>query len=438
MPMTDPKKFHLAWFTNFAADEWAQPLSAAGGKPWDGEFYVEFARMLERACFDYIMLEDTLMVPEAYGGDTRNALENAIQVPKHDPVPMCAVMGAATSNVGVVATMSTLGYTPFLLARLSATVDHLAGGRFGWNIVTSGEDLAAQQFGLERLHEHDLRYDMADEFMDVVNQLFASWAPDAITLDRKTGVYADPRKVNPIHFKGKYFSSRGPLTTAPPPQGRPAYIQAGGSPRGRDFAAKHADSIIATANGIPAMKAFRDDIRARAAKHGRNPDDIKVLYLFAPILGETEEDAIRRMEREQATQRHIDFVLGLYSGITDLDLSEFDLDKPLPHLTTNGESTSLAKFAQFGSGKTLRQCIIEGGTGTSLHACGTPDQVADIMINAIEEIGGDGFLIRNPYYLINRRYILEVTEGLVPALQRRGAVRSEYTRPTLRETLLEF
>lgn len=435
--MTFPR-FHLAWFTNFALDEWTAPLSSAGGSPWTGDFYVEMAKTLERACFDYIILEDTLMVPEAYGGTSERALRGGIQAPKHDPAPLAALMGARTSRIGIVATLSTLGYPPFLLARLCATLDHIARGRFGWNIVTSGEDHAAQNFGLDKLHEHDLRYDMADEFMDVVNQLFGSWAPGAVVMDRATGTYADFAKVRPIDFKGRYFKSRGPLNTAPMPQGRPAYIQAGGSPRGRDFAAKHADSIIATAPGIPAMKAFRDDVRARAAKFGRNPDDIKVLFLFSPVMGETEAEARALNERGSSTQTFVDRTLGLYSGITDIDLSRFDLDKPLPHMTTNGESTALAKFAQWGTGKTLRQLIKEGGKGGCVEAIGTPDQVADQMAAIMQEVGGDGFLMRHPFGLINRRYIAEVADGLVPALQRRGLVRSRYTRPTLRDTLLEF
>jgi len=432
------RKFHLAWFTNFVVDEWLEPMSAAGGHPWDGEFFVDFAKTLERACFDYIMLEDTLMLSESYGGSTKHYLKNAIQVPKHDPAPLAALMGSQTSNIGVVATMSTLGYPPFLLARLSSTIDHIARGRFGWNIVTSGENAAAQNFGLDELPPHDLRYEMADEFMDVVNGLFDSWEPDSIVMDRKTGTYADHTKVRPIHFKGKYYKVRGPLNTAPSPQGRPFYVQAGGSPRGRDFAAKHADSIIASANGVAAMKEFRDDVRARAKKFGRNPDDIKVLFLFAPVMGETEEEAFAKRDRGFSSQRFADRALGLYSGITDIDLSQFDLDKPLPHLTTNGESTSLAKFAQFGSGKTLRQCIREGGSGSSVEVTGTPEQVADKMIDIMNEVGGDGFLMKMPFHNINRRYILEVCEGLVPALQKRGAVRTEYTKSTLRETSREF
>jgi long-chain alkane monooxygenase len=432
------RKFHLAWFTNFTADEWLDPLSAAGGQPWTGEFFVDFAKSLERACFDYIMLEDTLMLSEAYGGSTEHYLKHAIQVPKHDPAPLAALMGSNTTRLGVVATMSTLGYPPFLLARLSATIDHLTRGRFGWNIVTSGEDHAAQNFGLDKLHEHDLRYDMADEYMDLVNQLFGSWDPDAVVMDRETGTYADFTKVRPINFKGKYFKCRGPLNTAPSPQGRPTYVQAGGSHRGRDFAAKHADSIIVQVGGIKAMKQFRDDVRGRAKKFGRNPDDIKVLYLFAPVMGETEEEAQNKNLRGISSQRFIDRVLGLYGGITDIDFSKFDLDKPLPELTTNGEASSLAKFIQYGSGKTLRQCVIEGGTGACLDAVGTPEQIADKMAEVMEEVGGDGFLLKMPFHQINRRYINEVTDGLVPALQKRGLVRTEYTKPTLRETLREF
>jgi len=432
------RKFHLAWFTNFAADEWLEPFSSAGGSPWTGEFYIDMAQALERACFDYIILEDTLMLPEAYGESSEAYLKGAIQIPKHDPAPLAAAIGMQTKHLGIVATLSTLGYPPFLLARLCTTIDHMARGRFGWNIVTSGEDGAAQNFGLDKLPPHDLRYEMADEYMDLVNQLFASWDPDAIVLDRAKDTYADSTKVRPIHFEGKYFKSRGPLNTAPSPQGRPAYIQAGGSDKGRDFAAKHADSIIAGANGIKAMKEFRDDVRRRAEKFGRNPDDIKVLFLFAPVLGETEEEAKAKNERGLAEPRNQIRRLALVSGITDLDLSKYDWDKPLPELTTNGETTSLKRFAQFGSGKTLRQVVREGIKGSCVDVVGTPDQAAERMGEIMDEVGGDGFLLKAPFHAIDRRYILEITEGLVPALQRRGLVRTRYTKKTLRETLLEF
>jgi FMN-dependent oxidoreductase (nitrilotriacetate monooxygenase family) len=434
-----PKKFHLGWFTNFGADEWNDPMASGGGSPWDGEFYIEFAKALERACFDYLMLEDTLMVSESYGGSSRLSLKGANQVPKHDPLPLASAIATHTRHLGIVATMSTLAYPPFLLARASSTIDSLSRGRFGWNIVTSGEDLAAQNFGLEKLPEHDLRYDMADEYMEVVNRLFASWEPDAVVMDRATSTYADHTKVKPIDFKGRWYSCRGPLNTVPSPQGRPAYIQAGGSSKGRDFAAKHADSIVSTAQGTQAMKEFRDDVRARAAKFGRNPDDIKLLWLFSPVMGATEAEAWIVNEREMSHDRFIDRRLALMSAITDIDFAQFPMDEPLPAgLTTNGETHSLKRFAQEGSGKTLRQLVMDSGKSGCVDSVGTPEQVAAQMGEIMAEVGGDGFLLLNPSQRNTRRYIAEVTDGLIPALQRRGLVRTEYTKKTLRETLLEF
>ncbi len=431
------KRFHLGWFTNFAADEWNEPF-ANGGKPWNGKFYVEFAQALERACFDYIMLEDTLMLSEAYGGTTEAYLKNAIMVPKHDPAPLAAMIAGATKHLGVVATLSTMAYPPFLLARLCSTLNQIAEGRFGWNIVTSGEDTAAQNFGMDELPPRELRYAMAEEFMQVVNLLFGSWDGDAVVVDRASDTYADYAKVRPIHFEGRFFKCRGPLNTAPDPHGRCTYVQAGGSPTGRAFAAKHADSIIATANGVAGMKAYRDDVRARAAAAGRNPDDIKVLFLAAPVLGETDAEAQAKFDRVTDSPAFIRRALALQGSFTDIDFSVYDLDQELPRLTTNGESGSLDKFCQWGSGKTLRQLVKDGGTSSSIELIGSPETVADQMVAAMEAVGGDGFLIKAPFHRVSRRYITEVTDGLVPALQRRGAVRCEYTGDNLRATLREF
>ncbi len=434
LPM--PKPFHLAWFTNFTAGDWDGVFSH-GGTPWDGKFYIEMAQALERACFDYVIYEDKLLVPEAFRGSTETTLKYAHQVPKHDPIPLASIVAAQTSHVGVVATMSTLAWPPFMLARASSTVDHIANGRFGWNIVTSGEDLAAQNFGMDALPPREMRYAMADEYMDLVNQLFDSWEPDAVIRDRERGVYADHPKVHPINFKGEYFRCRGPLNTAPSPQGRPTYVQAGGSPRGREFAAKHADSIIATANQFAGMKEFRDDIRQRAVRIGRNPDDIKVLYLVYPFLGETTEEAKIRHDRMVTEPWFVEAAIAGIGQITDIDFSRYEIDKPLPRLTTNGESGALDKFQQWGSGKTLRQLASER-YDNGLDLVGTPDEVAERLGEAMTEVGGDGFLISTPFQRINRRYINEVCEGLVPALQRHGLMRTEYTKSTLRENLREF
>jgi FMN-dependent oxidoreductase (nitrilotriacetate monooxygenase family) len=377
------------------------------------------------------------MVSEAYGGDARATLKYALQVPKHDPIPLAAMIGSATSKLGVVATMSTLAWPPFMLARMSSTLDHVCGGRFGWNIVTSGEDIAAQNFGLDKLPPREARYAMADEYVDLVCKLFDSWDPDAVVMDTETGTYADHTKVHAINFEGQFFRCRGPLNTVRSPQGKPVFVQAGGSPRGRAFAARHADSVIAVGNGIEGMKSYRDDVRRHAAAAGRDPDDVKVLFLVYPVLGETDAEAEARNERMVNSPGFIEAALAAIGTITDIDFSGFDLDQPLPPLTTNGEQGSLDKFAQWGSGKTLRQLAKERfDAGISL--IGSPDTVAERMGEAMEAIGGDGFLISTPFQRISRRFVTEVCEGLVPALQRRGLARKAYTRTLLRDTLREF
>jgi FMN-dependent oxidoreductase (nitrilotriacetate monooxygenase family) len=431
------KRFHLGWFMNFVADLWNEPF-ASGGSPWSGEFYMEMAKTLERACFDYIMVEDKLCVSESMGGTAEIYLKHGL-APKHDPAPLAALMSYATARLGVVITMSTMAYPPFLLARLASTLDHIARGRFGWNIVTSAEDSAAQNLGLDQLPDRQLRYDMADEYMDLVCKLFDSWEPDAVVMDRDKGVYADFRQVHPINFKGKFFKCRGPLNTVRCPQGRPVFVQAGGSPRGREFASRHADSIITLVDGIEGMKFYRDDIRARAEKNGRNPDDIKVLFLVIPTLGSTMEEALAKRDKMASSPAFVEQTLALVSAITDIDFSKFDLDSPVPPLTTNGEQGSLDKFTQFDSGKTLRQLAYESTEfESSIELIGTPDQVADRMGQIIEEVGGDGFLITTHNQRVSRSQIIEVTDGLVPALQRRGLTRTAYTYPTLRENLRDF
>jgi FMN-dependent oxidoreductase (nitrilotriacetate monooxygenase family) len=431
------KRFHLGWFTPFGTTSWNDPL-AQSEEPWDGQFYVDMARSLERACFDLIMLEDSLSISDVHGGSREAYLRHGLMAPKNDPAPLAALIGAATSRLGVVTTLSTLAYPPFMLARLAATLDHISHGRFGWNIVTSATEATAHNFGLDALPPRQERYDMADEYVDLVRQLFDSWDPDAVVRDGKTQTYADHTKVRSVNFRGKYYQCEGPLNTVRCPQGRPAFLQAGGSPRGRTFAATHADCIVAVADGVEGMKEYRNDVRAKAAAAGRDPDQIKVLFLAAPILGNSMDEALERDEREFGSDSFIEGSLALYGSLTDIDFSKFDLDAELPRLVTNGEQGALDKFGQWGSGKTLRQLAKESGTSSSVRLVGTPDSVADEMGAIMDEVGGDGFLIITPLMRVSRRYISEVTEGLVPALQRRGLVRERYTKTTLRETLTEF
>jgi FMN-dependent oxidoreductase (nitrilotriacetate monooxygenase family) len=432
------KPFHLGWFQTFQANEWKTPYTLSEGVPFTGDFYVELAQALERACFDFLMLEDTVGIPRGLEGTTARALENGDSCPKQDPVPLAAKVGALTRQLGIVATMSTTFYHPYSLARLASTMDSLTSGRFGWNVVTSAKDEAAQNYGLDEMPEHDLRYEIADEFVELVNALCDSWEPGAIVRDREKGIYIDPSKVHDVDFVGKHFKSRGPLTCVRSPQGRPVYLQAGGSPAGRAFAAKHADAIIAWATGVEGMKEYRADIRKQAAAAGRDPDDVKVMFLFSPILGETEAEArakIKPMSEEEIPAR-----LKALSSNFYADFTKMDLDEPVPYFVTRGEQGSLAGFAQWGTGKTLRQCMEaqSGGGATSFEAIGTPDQVADIMAAAMEEVGGDGFLIPGDGGSLTRHRIIEICDGLVPALQARGLTRTSYSHALLRDNLRAF
>ncbi len=429
--------FHLGWFLNFNPDAWNDRWGS-DGEPWTGDFYIEVARNLERVGFDYVIIEDKCMVSDAYGGTMEFELKHGI-APKHDPVPLATLLAHHTARLGVVCTMSASFYPPWMLARLAATIDHISSGRFGWNIVTSGEDRAAQNFGLDKLYEHDHRYDMADEYLDLVCQLWESWEPDAVVKDREKGVYADYKKVHTIDFDGRFFKSRGPLNTARSPQGRPVLVQAGASPRGRQFAAKHADTIIAVANGVKQMKAYRDDIRSTMESFGRNPDECKVLFLVSPIVGDTDEEARAKQHVWMNDEYFIEYALAEFSAITEIDFSQFELDKPLPpDLWTNGERGALDHFLQKGRDKTLRELVAGGPFTESINVSGTPENVAELMGEVMEQVGGDGFLIASPVMRLNRRYIAEIVDGLVPALQRRGLVRTSYEFEHFRDNLLAF
>src|SRR5580693_3642006 len=287
------KPFHLAWFLQGSSVQaWGEPWTGHIGQTWmTPELFLNMARTLERACFDYILIDDSSYVGESFGGSTEIYLKNAIAVPRQDPSVVASLMTAVTSRIGIVPTFGTYAYPPYLLARLVASLDQVSGGRIGWNAVTGSSDFAAMNFGLPGMPEHDLRYDMADEYMEVCRRLWASWEPGAIVADPRSGALVDHTKVHAVNFEGKYFKTRGPLNSGPCPQGQPVIAQAGGSPRGRQFASRYADTIVAHTKGIAAMKAYRTDVRARMVKHGRDPNSCKVLFLVAPMIGETETEA---------------------------------------------------------------------------------------------------------------------------------------------------
>lgn len=430
------RPFHLAWFISkgYGPKGWRNSWGGSNPAAWvKPDLLVSLAQSLERAAFDYVIIEDSSNIPYTYRNSHETYLRYAVDSPKLDPSVLASFMIQATSRIGIIATFSTTEYHPFMLARLTNTLDHVSDGRFGWNLVTGSNDGGAQNYGRERQFPHDQRYEMADEYVELVQKLWDSWEPDAMLIDREREIFAHPDKVHPVHFEGKYFRSRGPLSGPHSPQGHPVICQAGGSPRGRTFAARWGETIISSANSLAAMKAFRDDIRAQAKAFGRDPDHIKVLFLVAPIVDEFRDAAIlRKQARIEEANTHRDFYLANMSRLTGIDFSEYDLDERLPTLTTNGHQSVAASF----SGRTPREIIEAGRSLSDVDLVGTPDSVARQMSEIMDEVGGDGFLVTDPEF--TRRYICEISDGLVPALQKLGVVRKRYEHLKLRDNLRAF
>ncbi|WP_328773793.1 NtaA/DmoA family FMN-dependent monooxygenase [Streptomyces sp. NBC_00286] len=438
------KKFHLGWFMNGYRvhgwrDQWIGTHKSEGMLP---DFYVDMARSLERACFDYFILEDSSFVPDAWQGKHDFYLENAYAVPKFDPSVLASILTQNTSRLGIVATLAITEYPPYLLARLVSTMDHVSRGRAGWNMVTASSDRAAQNYGHDAQPDHDVRYDMAEEFAELVVKLWDSWEPGSMVVDQD-GVFADPAKVHPVDFQGKFYKSRGPINSARSPQGKSVIVQAGGSAKGRAFASKYADSIIASATTVEQMKEYRDDVRARAEAHGRDPDSVKVLFLVSPLLGETHQAAVDRRQQAQAeaAANPVTRLAGM-GYATDIDFSVFDLDTPIKdlasQLVTNGHQSSLQQFVAQNRERTLREVAMQSSTsaGQRVELLGTPSEVADQMGDVMATVGGDGFLLTQD--VLTRRSISEVCDGLVPELQKRGLTRTSYSYEMFRDNLLEF
>jgi FMN-dependent oxidoreductase (nitrilotriacetate monooxygenase family) len=430
--------FHMGWFIGrgYSVHAWNQQWSGTIGTDYmQPDLYIDVVQAMERACFDYVMIEDGSFVPDAYQGSPEWYLHNAYTVPKHDPMPLVPLLAYQSRHLGIVATMTTGFYPPYLAARLGATLDHLTKGRVGLNLVTAHNDRTAQNFGLERHHEHDKRYEIADEWIQVVDKLWQSWEPDAVVADPESGMYADFRKVHPINFTGKYFKSRGPLNMPPGPQRRPVICQAGLSPAGREFASKYSDTIVAVARGVEQAKHYRDDVRARMAGHGRNPDDCKVMFSVSIVLGETVEEAKAKKARaEAALISDLQPRLAFLSFLSGMDFSKLPLDEPLAEVKTNA-SRGLTMLLTSGTGKsTLREMLTDPASG-GIDFVGTADSVAAEMGDAAQEMGGDGFMITEG---VTRRAISEITDGLAPALKRRGLIRTGYQHKLFRDNLLAF
>jgi len=429
---------HFGWFlgAGFGVQGWGDPTYGIGYDWKQPRVYQDAAAVFEASGLDLLIIEDGVTVPDTYGGTSEVNLRDARFVPKHDPLPLVPYLLSATERIGIVPTLSASFYEPFTAARLLATLQHFAGGRLGFNVVTSGSDLAAQNYGLDKQVEHDLRYDRAQEWVDVVRALWRSWDADAIVEDTERGVFADFSKVRTIDHQGQFFQVRGPLNTAPLAE-EPVMVQAGASGRGQDFAGQNSDVVLQLSSTPERMKAYRDSIRAVASTAGRDADALKVLFVVNPIItANDEETASVRARRSELTQAAIDEALQGVSYLSGVDFKKFDLDAPLPELTTNSNQGTLDNFVKSApAGSTLREILQVRANKDGLAVIGTADQVADQLGELGDAVGGDGFLFTGQ---VHPAHVHRVLDPLVPALRRRGLLRTELGDGGLRSNLADF
>ncbi|WP_375404980.1 NtaA/DmoA family FMN-dependent monooxygenase [uncultured Amnibacterium sp.] len=426
---------HFGWFlgAGFGVQGWGDPSYGVGYDWTQPRIYQDAARAFEAAAFDLLVIEDGVAVPDTYRGTAEVNLAAARFVPKHDPLPLVPYLLGATERLGIVPTLSASFWEPYTAARLLATLQHFAHGRLGFNVVTSGSDLAAQNYGLDKQIEHDLRYDRADEWLDVVRKLWRSWEPGAVVEDTANGVYADFGKVHTIDHQGRFFRVRGPLNTLPPEE-EPVMVQAGASGRGQAFAGRHSDVVLALASTPERMQAHRDGVRQAAADAGRDPDAITVLFVVNPIpTVNAEHTASVRAARAELTQAAIDEQLQSISYLTNVDFATFDLDEPLPSFETNSNRGTLDNFVRSApEGSTLREVLAARAKADGLAIVGTPVQIADRLGELAEGSGADGFLFTGQ---VHPAHVHRTLDPLVPVLHDAGLLQRELPATTLRGNL---
>jgi alkanesulfonate monooxygenase len=411
---------------------WRHPDAQADGG-LNFQHYRRLAQTAERGKFDMLFLADGVAVRER--GQGKEALSRTTVV-HFEPLTLLSALSVVTERIGLTATVSTTYNEPYHLARKFASLDHLSGGRAGWNLVTSATEAEAKNFSRDKHMEHTLRYERAKEFVDVVTALWDSWEDDAFFRDKESGVYFDPDKLHIPNHKGEHFSVRGPLNVARPPQGYPVIIQAGSSEDGKNLAAQTAEVIFTAQQTLAEAQAFYADVKGRLAKYGRSSDSLKIMPGVFPVIGKTEQEAKDKFDQ---IQELIDPVVGLSllgGMIGGFDLSSYPLDGPLPDLpeTNGGKSrqkllTDLARRENL----TIRQLYlwIAGARGHR-QILGTPQQIADQLEDWFVNGGADGFNIMPPYLPGG---LDDFVDLVVPELQRRGLFRTEYEGRTLRENL---
>jgi FMN-dependent oxidoreductase (nitrilotriacetate monooxygenase family) len=408
---------------------WRHPSSAAH-RATDASYFVELARTAERGTFDSIFFADGLAVWNRLGSNVSGVLE---------PITLLAAIAGATHHIGLIATVSTTFNEPFLLARKFASLDHISGGRAGWNIVTSSTEAEARNFGLDQHPDHALRYERADEFLRVATALWDSWEDDAVVFDRSSGRYADVAKVHPLHHTGTHFRVEGPLNVQRSPQGWPLLVQAGSSEDGREFAGRWAEAVFTAQQTLCDAQTFYKDVKTRAERLGRDPDHIKILPGLCPVLGATEAEA-RALDNELTHLQVIDYGLAQLSNMLGgVDLSPYPLDGPLPEeilpteAEVNGNKSRFTLVSELARRDrlTIRQIIarLGGGRGHQV-VVGTPEQIADTIELWFRQGAADGFNIMPPILPTGLDLFVD---AVVPILRQRGLFRSEYTGTTLRD-----
>lgn len=399
----------------------------------DLRYWTELAALLDRGGFDLLFIADAVGQLDVFGGNADAALAHGVQTPVTDPLLAVSAMAAATDRIGFGITVSTTYESPYLLARKFSTLDHLTGGRIGWNIVTSLLDSAARNIlGRDRQIPHDERYAMAEEFLDVTYKLWeGSWEPGAVVRDRARGVYTDPARVHPIAHEGRYFSVPGAHLVEPSPQRTPVLFQAGTSRAGREFASRNAELVFASDPRPEVLRANIDDVRRRAVAAGRRPGAIKFLTSVEIVVDST-DSAARRKADELAAHHDLEGGLVLLSALSGVDWSRYGVDRPIEQFDTDASRSILATAGDAKSRRlTLREYVGGlGGFGGELFV-GSARTVADDLEAYADRAGVDGF---NIAYHVTPGSFADVAEHLIPELRRRGRV-GEDTGATLRERL---
>ena len=426
--------FDMTCVTHQSAGTWRHPDSQAY-RYNDLEYWTDLARLLERGRFDSLFIADVVGVYDVYRDSVAPSLTDAAQVPVNDPFAQVPAMAMVTEHLGFGITSALTYEQPYALARKFSTLDHLTKGRVAWNVVTSYLNSAAVNLGYTQQIGHDARYDIAEEFLDVTYKLWeGSWEDGAVVRDRERGVYTDPAKIHPIGHRGEHYSVPGIHLTEPSPQRTPVIFQAGASPRGRAFAAKHAEGVFISPATVAQARATSDDVRDRAEAFGRSRDSVKVFALVTVITAPTDEEA-RAKHAELLSYASAEGMMALYGGWTGIDFSQYDPDTPLVEVENDSLRSVLASLATIDPQRrwTPRDIVEQrsvGGMGPVV--VGSAQTVADELERWVDEGGIDGF---NFAYALTPGTFEDLVELVVPELQRRGRARTEYEGTTLRENL---